>query len=634
MKRLRYTRPVVLSVTILASAAHASAANVLSTWNSATNANWNLAGSWVGSTIPSSSIDTELTFGGASIYTATNNIPSPPFVLNRLNVTNTSAASVTGTPLAFSTNTDGTGPVISVTTNANHNIFNSGITLNAPLTFTGSGTSTLSVTSPMTGGAVSVTHTGAYNITASVDNSAITGGLFVKRGIVQLTSTNGNFRGSNVTINNGGAVYLGSNSTISVVPDRLGDAKTVTLTGGELRLNGQAFTGAALNANASETIGTLALSKGYSTLFTSLGNAGSSGTTLNAALSRSAGTTAFAKGGSLGGAAPTQKILFTNAQSAFLKGGGGAAGTPTVSIYPFMVADGTNAFAGSSSNFATYDANGIRALNTTTEYTTLALGGATSNVVVGTNLSIPSDKTINALRITGGAGNINDGVNARILTIASGAVAFANDGNNIGTSTGPSGTLNFGTSEGIIFSIATHTNTVRSVLAGSAGLTKGGTGTLVLGGSNTYIGQTSINSGTLRIGEGNVGSGVTTTTGAKLGVGDVEVADGATLLIRQGILDGITDAALVTLRNDGFLFGRMNIETGISETVGALTLGSVAQVPGTYGSTSSSATYKIDTYFSGAGILNVVLIPEPTTVTLLGIAGLLVCGRRVRRSSR
>ena len=51
--------------------------------------------------------------------------------------------------------------------------------------------------------------------------------------------------------------------------------------------------------------------------------------------------------------------------------------------------------------------------------------------------------------------------------------------------------------------------------------------------------------------------------------------------------------------------GKLSITTGMNNTVNALTIGGVTQPAGTWGSTSSSATYKDDTRFAGSGILTV-----------------------------
>lgn len=92
----------------------------------------------------------------------------------------------------------------------------------------------------------------------------------------------------------------------------------------------------------------------------------------------------------------------------------------------------------------------------------------------------------------------------------------------------------------------------------------------------------------------------------------------------SGLSEGI-GAALVPNR------AYVDLALGINETVNILLLNGVAQGPGTYGSSISSATFKNDNFFAGSGMIT-VLIPEPTTarLLLLGLASL--AARRRRRS--
>ena len=76
--------------------------------------------------------------------------------------------------------------------------------------------------------------------------------------------------------------------------------------------------------------------------------------------------------------------------------------------------------------------------------------------------------------------------------------------------------------------VATGTATINSIIDGVAGLTKSGTGTLVLGNDNLYTGTTTIAEGTLRVGNGS-------TTGT-LGSGDV-VNDGTLAFSRSNAFD-------------------------------------------------------------------------------------------------
>ncbi len=88
------------------------------------------------------------------------------------------------------------------------------------------------------------------------------------------------------------------------------------------------------------------------------------------------------------------------------------------------------------------------------------------------------------------------------------------------------------------------TDEIDSAIAGGVGLTKNGAGTLVLGGANTYAGDTTINAGTLQIGSPtalssssnnlNVVAGTLDMHGYNLGVGGLSGA---------GVIDNLNSGA-------------------------------------------------------------------------------------------
>jgi hypothetical protein len=71
--------------------------------------------------------------------------------------------------------------------------------------------------------------------------------------------------------------------------------------------------------------------------------------------------------------------------------------------------------------------------------------------------------------------------------------------------------------------------------------------------------------------------------------------------------------------------GYIELGSGINERGMLLFLNGVPRGAGTYGSTLSGATFKSDEYFSGSGMIT-VLIPEPASVVLvlLGLAAFFV----------
>lgn len=157
-------------------------------------------------------------------------------------------------------------------------------------------------------------------------------------------------------------------------------------------------------------------------------------------------------------------------------------------------------------------------------------------------------------------------------------------------------------------------------------------GRIVFNGANTYQGGTTVQCGTLEV------SGATAT----LGTGDVTVASaGATgggvarLQIDSGVTNAIGDTKTLSLAGGGTAGvaddGYINLGSGITETVGGLVLGGVAQtIAGTYGATGSGATNINDEYFSGPGVVNLQFVPEPSMLSLFACGSMLL----VRRNRR
>jgi autotransporter-associated beta strand protein len=170
---------------------------------------------------------------------------------------------------------------------------------------------------------------------------------------------------------------------------------------------------------------------------------------------------------------------------------------------------------------------------------------------------------------------------------------------------------------------ATGSITVVNAISGPGKLTltapnsSANQGQLVLNGNNTYQGGTLVRGGTL----------VVSGASATLGPGNVTV-DNATspnsiakLSIQAGVVNAINDTATLTLAGGGTAGvadqGYVDLGAGVNETVGGLKLGGVTQSAGTYGSTSSSATFQNDEYFSGSGIVTVVPPSVPSSLQIV-----------------
>ena len=124
---------------------------------------------------------------------------------------------------------------------------------------------------------------------------------------------------------------------------------------------------------------------------------------------------------------------------------------------------------------------------------------------------------------------------------------------------------------------AAYNLTLSGNISGSGGLIKTGGSTLFLSGTNSFTGANRITAGTLSC-----------SNSAALGTGSLDISNGA----------------MVALNYTG------------TRMIAALTFNAGAPlVPGTYGSTASSATNKTNTYFSGTGMVTVL----PATTTALSL---------------
>ena len=147
-----------------------------------------------------------------------------------------------------------------------------------------------------------------------------------------------------------------------------------------------------------------------------------------------------------------------------------------------------------------------------------------------------------------------------------------------------------------------HTNVgaviLNGALSGEHAFTKTESGTLVLAGTNTHTGGTTVGGGLLDVRrDGGLGSG------------NVSVADGATLKLGSGTSHNyIHNSAGLFLNGTGVV----NLAYSGTDVVAALSFdgGSTLQAFGTWGSSSSTAANK-SSRFMGTGILDVA---APTTI--------------------
>lgn len=226
---------------------------------------------------------------------------------------------------------------------------------------------------------------------------------------------------------------------------------------------------------------------------------------------------------------------------------------------------------------------------------TIALGATTTGTLRYTGSGETTDRLIKLAGTTGGATLIQGGTGSGITTTrgTSGLLKFTGNVAIPGSAAADNRkTLTLTHAE----SSATGTNPGRGEISGSIGdsllgnagqlatnITKAGSGTWTLSGANTYSGATKVQAGTLVL-----------TRADALGAGSLDISTGA----------------------------RLQLDFIGTRRISALTFNAGAAQPnGTYGSSSSIATNKDDTRFSGPGTVTVGTISSPTTTTLARTAG-------------
>ncbi|GHU28803.1 hypothetical protein FACS189497_05200 [Betaproteobacteria bacterium] len=328
-------------------------------------------------------------------------------------------------------------------------------------------------------------------------------------------------------------------------------------------------------------------------------------------------------------------------------GGAASASTANNSAYDTIFVtggDGTSIAKGGDARLEVNETLSVNtALNLTSGSGGIAMGGAASLKVVGTliapaitlkkpspsyggdlsfnvnNLEIndtgttltteglgTGDATIDTLRLTG-SGNFTQtttsGTAATIgsLTIAGGTINSGNfssliDGGVTYTTTDDI-TLDSG---GAKFDTSGGNQTVSRVLTGAGSLTKKGTGTLTLSGTNDYIGGTTISTGTLALsGTGSIAasSGVTLAD-ESTAIFDISNASDTTI---NGLTGGGTSGGKVNLGSKNLTISNngANIYNGVIDGTGSLTKDGT----GTLTLRGANTAYSGDTTVNG-GLIN------------------------------
>jgi fibronectin-binding autotransporter adhesin len=180
------------------------------------------------------------------------------------------------------------------------------------------------------------------------------------------------------------------------------------------------------------------------------------------------------------------------------------------------------------------------------------------------------------------------GSNVTLANTAGVVLDLAGFSNTVGSLTGGGaigGNITLGVA-GAILTVgnATSPPEYAGIISGTGGLTKAGTGTLVLSGANTYTGLTTVNAGTLKLGA----TGDATNTPLGTTAAGTSVTTGATLDL-AGFTLGTSEA--LTLNGTGIAAGGALMNSGGAATYsGLITLGSASSIVGGTGTIAISNT--------------------------------------------
>jgi fibronectin-binding autotransporter adhesin len=308
-------------------------------------------------------------------------------------------------------------------------------------------------------------------------------------------------------------------------------------------------------------------------------NTGTSATTLAATTSGARGAggyTMLVRGPALGGA--VNQISFNGTS-------GGNAPTVVNGIVPWVMA--ANSSTSDATDFATYGANGFSVF---TGYTPGLPDGTDTlnNVLQSDSMALTGPTGINAVNLNSPGSAIDLG--GQILTVYGGTI-LASTSATPGVSTISNGTVEFGSTEGIIYTTANHSLNISAVIDGQAGLTIGGSGTTTLSGTNTYSGPTTVNSGELIVSsDANFGTS-----------GNLQVGAGFIRPASDGVIIGAQTMTMLG-KNGGF-----DVPANTTMTFGGQITGTGALVKigaGTVVLTNSGNEWVGGTYFNG-GVVSI-----------------------------
>jgi fibronectin-binding autotransporter adhesin len=479
---LRITRCALLAGVFLASGVSSQAQNA-QTWTGATAGTWGTGTNWSPNATPSSTSDLTIKGPANANGTLTINVAAAASA-DSINFTDTSAVTLSNTTsganqtltIGASSNntgiTTGSGAVTIGSSTANQNV---NIALGSTQTWN-IGSGGLTVANVISGSTYGITKTGSGTLNFNGANTysgatTVNAGTLILGAGGSIASSNITATGSNLTVNNGsGTVTRGGNLTLN---------------------NGANFTDTGVaSITTNDEFGSFNVGTGMSFINLNPASTGTATVTFSSMGTRAAGGVVEINGtfGGTVGANNTALIFTTAPSGTNFIGGGGALGTNTMSVIPWLVNyEGATVYGYD----ATKGVTAVSALSTSN----LNTAGSTTNVSLSASPTLTGAATVNSLQLN----SYSITMAGNTLTVSSGVITegvnstIGND-----ASSANWGTLAFGTAGGELTVSQARTLTINSVITGSGGLTfvgnyssNGNAGALVLNGANTYTGLTS-----------------------------------------------------------------------------------------------------------------------------------------------